>query len=89
MRREWIGRIDFDPAIAAKIRTKHNLTEYQIREAVMFGYSDRAVMEHHSIYGERLNATGTTADGIRIKVFLRPVDRSDGHWECRTAIRVD
>jgi len=87
MPHDWIGRIDFDPATAAKINVKHNLTEDQIREAVSFGHSESAVFNDSTPYGPRLQVIGTTADGTRVEAWLRPVDRTDGHWECMTAVR--
>lgn len=86
--REWIGRIDFDPAVGAKIRIKHNLTEHEVREAILFGHAERAEFKEDTPYGPRLTAIGTTSTGLRIKALLAPVDRQDGTWECRTAYRV-
>ena len=86
--RDWIGRLDVAPATAAKISMKHGLTEVQVREAVSFGHAERAVWQEHTPYGPRLMVIGTS-DGVRVKAFLRPVDRSDGHWECMTAVRVE
>ena len=87
-RHEWIGRLDFDLATAAKIRTKHNLTEDQIRDAICFGHHGRARFKEDTPYGPRLEVEGVTDEGIRVKAFLRPVDRTDGHWECMTAVRL-
>jgi hypothetical protein len=40
------------------------------------------------MYGERLVVTGTDETGPLI-AYLRPVDESDGTWECLTAWRLD
>ena len=87
-RSEWVGRIDFDAATSYKIRTKHNLTEAQVREAVMFGYG-RGRYKEHTPYGTRLEVIGVSADGTRIKAWLEPIDRTDGHWQCKTAVSLD
>lgn len=85
---EWIGRIDFDPATAAKIRVKHHLTESDIRDAVGYGRAERGEFKRNTPYGPRLTVYGMTDAGHRIKVLLAPVDRRDGVWECKTAFRV-
>ena len=63
----------------------HNLTEDQIREAVMFGHGTGTYREH-TPYGPRLEVSGVAADGTPLKAWLEPVDRTDGLWECKTAI---
>lgn len=85
---DWIGQVDFDPATSAKIRMKHGLTDAQVAEAVTFGHAEQVVWREDTPYGPRLMVVGTALDGTRLKAFLRPVDRADGHWECMTAIRV-
>lgn len=67
---------------------KHNLTKADVREALSFGHAESAIWKEQTPYGARLMATGTTEGGVRLKAFLRPVDRADGHWECMTAVRV-
>lgn len=82
---EWIGFLLFDPGTAAKIRDKHQLTEDQIREAVLFGHAEHARYREDTPYGPRLEVIGTAADGTRLKAWLEPADRTDGIWRCKTA----
>jgi hypothetical protein len=89
MGRLWIGRVDFDPAISNKIKTKHDLTEAEVIEAVAFGRHVRAAWDEDPRYGRRLVVLGRTAADREVVAYLRPVDENDGHWECRTAIRTD
>ena len=85
---EWIGHIVFHPAVEAKLRTKHRVTPGQVREAVAYGAADSLTWHTHPVYGERLIATGSDQQGPMI-VYLRPIDRTDGTWECLTARRWD
>jgi len=41
------------------------------------------------MYGERLVVTGTTDETGPMIVYLRPIDPSDGTWECLTAWRLN
>lgn len=82
----WIGDLRFDPEVEAKIQQKHNLTAARVREAVALGAADRMDWHAHPVYGWRLIATGTDADGHRIIAYLRPVDRDEETWECLTAM---
>jgi hypothetical protein len=84
--REWIGEIRFSPAVQRKLQTKHDLTPDQVRSAVAAGAHDWAVWHTHPIYGRRLILGGSDADGPMV-VYLRPLDRRDGLWECLTAWR--
>jgi hypothetical protein len=85
---EWVARLIFEPEVSSKIRTKHNLTEDQVRQAACFGRHRKAWWHTHPHYGERLLVEGETADGISVLAYLRPIDRADGTWECRTAVRL-
>lgn len=82
----WIGRVDFAPEISDKIRTKHDLMETEVVEAIAFGRHTRAAWDDNPRYGRRLVVLGRTAADREVIAYLRPVDESDGHWECRTAI---
>jgi len=88
MRREWIGRLDIPPDVETKLRAPgRNLTPEQVREAICFDRYERASFNPDTPYGPRLYVTGVSGDNVRIQAALKPVDRSDGHWECRTAVR--
>ncbi len=85
---EWIGDIIFDPRVEEKIRTKHNVAPWEVREAVALGAADSASWERHAKHGERLVAVGRTGNGATLIVYLKPIDRSDGRWVCLTARRL-
>ncbi len=84
---EWIGQILFDDSVAAKITMKHSLTPDQVREAVCWGAAEAAVWDEDPDLGARLFVFGRTSDGTSIKAVLLPVDRTDGTWRCKTAMR--
>jgi hypothetical protein len=83
---EWIGEIRFSQAVEDKLLMKHDLTPAQVKAAVACGAHDWARWDTHSIYGRRLILGGSDAEGPMV-VYLRPVDRRDGLWECLTAWR--
>lgn len=82
---EWIGSVLFDPEVSAKLRSKHNLDPADVSAAITAGAHDRAVWHTHEVYGRRLVVTGAAPSGRLVVVYLRPVDRKDGTWECLTA----
>lgn len=81
----WIGRVVFDPDTSEKLRNKHGIAEAEVTEAIAHGAHDQAVWHDHEDYVERLIVTGSTYTGRELIAFLRPVDESDGTWECMTA----
>lgn len=87
MGREWIGRLDIAPDVERKIRETHGLTGQHVREAVQFDRYESATYNEATPYGPRLYVTGTSYDNVRLQAALAPVDRTDGHWELRTAVR--
>ena len=84
---EWVGEIVFDPAVAAKLLQRKGITLDQVRQAASLGGHDEERWDDSPEYGRRLIVSGDS-DGGRLRVFLRPLDRSDGLWECLTAWRV-
>lgn len=90
MEQEWVGFIYFDPLVVMKLREKHDgLTPREVRQAVSCGAHDSADWEDHPEYGRRLVMRGTPANGRQLISYLRPLDRTDGTWECLTAWRLD
>jgi hypothetical protein len=82
----WIGRIDIDPTISYKLRTKHGgVTEADVREAASYGSHERASWHGHPTFGRRLIVLGRNGEGRQLIIYLAAVDERDGHWECRTA----
>lgn len=83
-----MAELRFDPEVEEKIKTKHQLTVEMIKEAVLCGADDRSGWHNDPKYGLRLFLEGTSSDGTRILVYARPIDRSDGIWDCVTAWRI-
>jgi hypothetical protein len=88
VRRVWIAEVLFRPDVASKIRSKHNLSTAEVREAVCFGAHREARWNVHPDYGRRLLVRGATYEGKQIIAYLRPMNEGDGIWECRTARRI-
>lgn len=86
---EWVAEIRFAADVEAKIKTKHGLTVAQIKEAVLCGADEKSGWHKHPRYGWRLFLMGTDSTGARMLVYVRPIDRVDGIWECVTAWKVD
>lgn len=85
---EWIGEVLIDGSIAAKLLEKHDLSPRDVREAICWGAAESARWDDDPVLGSRLLVIGRTSHGVRVKVVLLPVDRSDGTWRCKTAMRV-
>jgi hypothetical protein len=83
---EWIGDIRFSPEVERKIR-KRGLMPDQVRVAVALGADEDLRWDMHPKYGRRLVARGSDLHGPLI-AYLRPIDQSDGLWECLTAWRL-
>ncbi len=77
--------VDIDPAVSAKLRAKHNVMPWEVREAVVMTPVLKASWDHDPDRGSRLLLVGITAGGRRLKVVLAPVDVVEGHWTLRTA----
>jgi hypothetical protein len=87
MGRERVRRVDIPADVAQKLRMPNkNLTEQQVQEAIFRGY-ETSSFNPNTQYGPRLYVMGTSTDNVRLQAALRPVDRQQGHWECRTAVR--
>lgn len=84
----WIGVLLVMPGIEFKLRDSHALTGEQVRQAVCWGAHDEATWDDHPVYGLRLVVTGSTEETGPLIAYLRPVDESDGTWECLTAWRL-
>lgn len=83
---EWIGDIRFAPEIERKIR-KRGLTPDQVRVAVALGADEDLRWDEDERYGRRLVARGYDLQGPLV-AYLRPLDETDGLWECLTAWRL-
>ena len=85
----WIGDVFVDASVEAKLRERHDLTGELVRSAVCVGHHERAVWHEDPVYGRRLIVTGRTSEDRPIIAYLRPLDETDGLWECLTAWRLD
>lgn len=84
---EWIGEVEIPPDVAEKIKSKHDVTPDDVREAICWGAADEVGWHDHEVHGRRLLAVGTPYHrSYRIIVVLVPVDRTDGRWRCKTAM---
>jgi hypothetical protein len=72
--------------VAAKLASKHNVTEQDVREALVLTRLERAGWDYDYQKGWRLLATGTTADKRRLNAVLYPADERDGTWWLGTAM---
>lgn len=83
----YVGFIYCPPEVEQKIKTKHNLTLVEVREAALRSPETR--WDDQEQYGLRLLVWGNTYGGRRIMAILKPLDETDGTWELRTAIEMN
>jgi hypothetical protein len=71
-----------------KIHMKHDVTEVEVREAVVLCdvESSEWSWDERPDRGWRLLVTGRTYAGRRLFVVLYPVDENDGVWRLGTAM---
>lgn len=82
----WIAEIRFEPAVVAKIGSKHGVTTNQVREALTLGAARQVDWHFDPRRGRRLIVSGVAADGRRIIAYLRPVDPDEEIFDCLTAM---
>jgi hypothetical protein len=82
----WIAQVEFDPEIASKVQTKHNISPDEVREAICFGKHRRAFWDEHPDYGRRLIVIGDNYMGESIAAYPKPNQSSGRHLGCRTAM---
>ena len=75
-----LGHIESGMSLA-EICQEYDLTPAQVRQAVACGAHDWAVWDDDLLYGRRLILGGSDAEGPMV-VYVRPLDRRDGLWEC-------
>ena len=81
----YIAKVDIPPSVAAKIREKHGVEPYEVREAVVLTVvSARWHLDPER--GWRLLVIGSTYVGRSLNVVLYPVDIADGRWRLATAM---
>ena len=74
----YIAEVRVSPAVAAKLGSKHNITEQEAREALVLTRLETEEWEQDDAGRRRLLATGTLADGRRVSAVLYPADETDG-----------
>ncbi len=68
----WVAQIEISRAVESKIRTKHNLSGREVREAIV-GRSDiAAFMDLHPIHGQRIAIRAKSFDGNVLLAWLVP-----------------
>jgi len=82
----YIAEVRVSSAVAAKLRSKHDITEREAREALVLTRLEREEWEQDDAGRWRLLATGTAADGRRVNAVLYPADERDGTWWLATAL---
>ena len=82
----YIAEVRISRAVAAKLAEKHNVTEQDVRDALVLTRLERAGWDHDHDKGWRLLVTGTTFEGRRLNAVLYPADEHDGTWWLGTAM---
>ena len=89
----YLGLIDADESIKAKIQEKHNITLAEVKEAVQWPARAQVAFEDHPEHGERWIAVGETAEHREVVAWLLPVpEYAEGAadtWRVKTARWVD
>jgi hypothetical protein len=78
-----------DDSVLAKIKMKHNLTEQEVREVVMFARDVQLEWQDDEVNGRRLVALGDTYKGRHVIVYMAPLnenDENEGSFRLKTAI---
>jgi hypothetical protein len=83
----WIAEIQISDAMEHKIRSRRFVTGDEVREACIPDAYDEAGWHDHPEHGRRLFVVGRTAQGLRLKIILQPVDIREGIWRLRTVLR--
>ena len=81
----YIAEIRIALTIEEKIKTKHNVTPHEVREAFVLRPEVRAAWENNQAHGRRVIAFGKTYQGRPIIAALYPIDVRDGIWMLMTA----
>lgn len=83
----WIAEIRISAEFEDKLRHKHGLSGWEVREAcVPDAYTD-AAWHQHPRHGLRLIVRGMTQAGSQLLVILAPMNLGEGIWRLRTAWR--
>ncbi len=80
-----IPEIVIDPHIVDKIKSKHNVTADEVKEALLMQLDVDARWEEHPKHGRRVIAIGRIATGRELIAALLPIDADEGIWRLKTA----
>ncbi len=83
--RPYVAEIRSSEQTLRKLRSKHDVSFTEVREAVLLDAFDSHRWNLDPKRGPRVYLWGTTADGRGLKVVLYPVDEEDGTWALGTA----
>ena len=83
----YVSEILIDDVIERKIRSRRQVTGYDVRQACLFGTYERAFWHTHPDHGTRLIVECSTLGGVRLTVILQAVDADEGTWRLRTVLR--
>jgi hypothetical protein len=85
----YIGGVIIDPSIVAKLNTKHQVTQDELREALQWPAEVQVVREVHPEHGLRWIALATTATSREVLATLLPAPYWEGEeadtWVVKTA----
>lgn len=84
----YISWIEMPEGILDKLRTKHNVAEYEVREAFQNTREVQAVVETDEDDNERIVIKGCTYKGRRLIGILYPMD-DQGGWRIATCMDTD
>jgi hypothetical protein len=85
----YIGKAIIDPPIVAKLNTKHQVTQDELREALEWPAKVRVAREVHPVHGLRWIALARTATSREVIATLLPAPYWEGEkadtWVVKTA----
>jgi hypothetical protein len=85
----YIGQVIIDPSIVAKLNTKHQVTQDELREALQWPASVHVAREVHPEHGPRWIAVARTGASREIIATLLPAPEWEGDaadtWVVKTA----
>ena len=85
----YLGRlVILDASVADKLQQKHHITYDEVVEALQYPAKADAVWDNDPVYGLRVVAKGSVADGRQVIGYLEPLPWWDDHadtWDIKTA----
>jgi len=81
----WIAELVISDSVSRKIRTKHNLSEYEIRSAIVCNRELLAEEAVDRIHGSRFLVKCETTDGKNLLAWIYPLRYFDSIWVLKSA----